>query len=163
MIEYFSHVLVALYETSTKPVDPNEFIREQLSAAFPDDTDALRSEIQEMEERIAERENTLHDFHQANYELRRALRAKGLTEDEIHTIAANARLERPMSQDGDEGDDDYNEATQYVFKYHDASVVDIEHDDLSLPGVIDGQPNESATVNNDVGEEEEEEEAQHED
>jgi hypothetical protein len=137
VIEYFTRVLVDLYEIPEKPLDPNEFIREQLSKFFPDDTDDLRQQIQHHEEMLMERENVLRDLQQEQYELRTALEAKGIQFHEIDFAAEYSTSERHTSGGSDDDDDDDDDrhtnsfgfGSDYipVFKYHQTTQEELEH------------------------------------
>lgn len=74
VMDYFSRVLVALYELPEKPADPNEFIREQLSIAFPDDTDYLCREIQVLEDRLNHRNLIYNEMVDLNYQYTKQLK-----------------------------------------------------------------------------------------
>lgn len=145
---YFTQVLVDLYETPEKPLDPNEFIRVELSKFFPDDTDELRKQIAAHEEMIAEREHTLGELRQENFELYAALKAKGVNIDKIDSddeendfTAARKQFQTGDAEHGDgEGDYDNEEVTNNFgfdrddfvpkFKYHQNSTNDDADMDL---------------------------------
>lgn len=139
VIEYFSHVLVDLYETPEKPLDPNEFLREQLSKFFPDDTDDLRQEILHHEEMLNERENTLHELQQQQYLIRQALEEKGIKFEDLNLLLESEDddddIDYSSSIQGDgngDGDDDEEEAKFTfdaqkvpVFKYHQTTDAEL--------------------------------------
>lgn len=133
VIEYFSHVLVDLYETPERPLDPNEYLREQLSKFFPDDTDDLRQEIMHHEDMIYERENALHELQQQQYELRLALEAKGIKfedlnlnddgfddddDDDDDVDSLTAQETGDADDDDDRAEFNFSENNVPVFKYH---------------------------------------------
>lgn len=89
VMEYFSRVLVSLYELPEKPADPNEFIRQQLSIAFPDDTDYLLREVRMLEERLTMSNLIYNEMVDLNYQYTTQLKTMfdyNVTQEEIDLL-----------------------------------------------------------------------------